>query len=128
MDRLARNLDDLRSLVQSMTGRGIRVHFIKEGLTFSGEDSPVAHLMLSLVGAVAEFERALLRERQREGIELAKRRGVYKGRQKALSNTQVIDLHKLAAEGANKAQLARDFNISRQTLYAYLAAQPERQA
>ncbi len=68
MDRLARNLDDLRRIVQNLTARAIRVEFLKEGLTFTGEDSPMAHLMLSVKGAFAEFERSLLRERQREGI------------------------------------------------------------
>ena len=68
MDRLARNLDDLRRIVGKLTGRGVRIEFVKENLTFSGEDSPMANLMLSVMGAFAEFERALLRERQREGV------------------------------------------------------------
>ena len=67
MDRLARNLDDLRQIVRSLTGRGIRVEFVKEGLTFTGEDAPMATLLLSVMGAFAEFERALIRERQRGG-------------------------------------------------------------
>ncbi len=65
MDRLARNLDDLRRLVQGLTQRGVRIEFLKEHLTFTGEDSPMANLMLSVMGAFAEFERALIRERQR---------------------------------------------------------------
>ena len=80
MDRLARNLDDLRRLVQKLTQRGVRIEFLKEGLVFTGEDSPMANLMLSVMGAFAEFERALIRERQREGIALAKQRGAYRGR------------------------------------------------
>jgi DNA invertase Pin-like site-specific DNA recombinase len=78
MDRLARNLDDLRALVQGMTRKGVRVEFVKESLVFTGEDSPMANLMLSVMGAVAEFERSLIRERQKEGIALAKQRGAYK--------------------------------------------------
>lgn len=74
MDRLARNLDDLRSVVQKLTGRGARIEFLKENLVFTGEDSPLANLMLSVMGAFAEFERALIGERQREGIALAKKR------------------------------------------------------
>ncbi len=85
MDRLARNLDDLRRWVQKLTQRGVRIEFLKEGLVFTGEDSPMANLMLSVMGAFAEFERALIRERQREGIALAKQRGAYRGRKKALS-------------------------------------------
>jgi DNA invertase Pin-like site-specific DNA recombinase len=74
MDRLARNLDDLRRLVQSLTKRGIRIEFVKECLSFTGEDSPMANLLLSVMGAFAEFERALIGERQREGIGQAARR------------------------------------------------------
>ena len=76
MDRLARNLGDLRHLVQKLTQRGVRIAFVKESLTFTGEDSPMAKLMLSVMGAFAEFERALIRERQREGIALARQRGL----------------------------------------------------
>lgn len=66
MDRLARNLDDLRRIVQTLTQRGVHIEFVKEHLSFTGEDSPMANLMLSVMGAFAEFERALIRERQRE--------------------------------------------------------------
>ncbi len=85
MDRLARNLDDLRRLVKGLTARGVKIEFLKEGLLFTGEDSPMANLMLSVMGAFAEFERSLIRERQLEGIELAKQRGAYKGRKKSLT-------------------------------------------
>jgi DNA invertase Pin-like site-specific DNA recombinase len=80
MDRLARNLDDLRRLVRELTGRRVAVQFIKEQLTFTAADSPMVTLLLSVLGAFAEFERALIRERQLEGIALAKARGAYKGR------------------------------------------------
>ena len=120
MDRLARNLDDLRRLVQGLTQRGVRIEFVKESLTFTGEDSPMANLMLSVMGAFAEFERALIRERQREGIALAKQRGAYRGRKKALAPEQVAQLRRRAAAGEKKAQLAREFGISRETVYQYL--------
>jgi DNA invertase Pin-like site-specific DNA recombinase len=120
MDRLARNLDDLRRIVQTLTGKGVRIEFVKERLAFTGEDSPMAGLMLSVMGAFAEFERALIRERQREGIALAKRRGAYRGRKKALSQTAVAQLRGRIAEGISKAKVAREFGISRQTLYQYL--------
>jgi len=68
MDRLARNLDDLRHLVQKLTANKIRIQFVKESLTFTGDDSPMANLLLSVMGAFAEFERALIRERQLEGL------------------------------------------------------------
>ncbi len=75
MDRLARNLEDLRRLVRTIAERGARVEFVSEGLVFGGQDSPLATLLLSVMGAFAEFERAVIRERQREGIALAKKRG-----------------------------------------------------
>ena len=72
MDRLARNLDGLRALLQGLTRKGVRVEFVKDSQVFTGEDSPMANLMLSVMGAFAEFERSLIRERQRKGIALAK--------------------------------------------------------
>ena len=122
MDRLARNLDDLRRIVREVTGKGVRVEFVKEHLTFSGEDSPMSLLMLSMMGAFAEFERSLIRERQREGIDLAKARGVYRGRKRALTEEQAAELRRRAAAGEKKAALAREYGIRRETLYDYLRA------
>lgn len=122
LDRLARNLDDLRGIVQKLTGRGVNIEFVKEGLTFTGEDSPMANLLLSVMGAFAEFERTLIKERQREGIALAKKRGAYRGRKKALSDEQVAELRRQVDAGKPKAALARQFCISRETLYQYLRA------
>lgn len=120
MDRLARNLDDLRSVVQTLTAKGARVEFVKEGLVFTGEDSPMANLMLSVMGAFAEFERSLIKERQREGIALAKTRGVYKGRKPALDSERVAELVARAAAGIPKTELAREYGLSRETVYQYL--------
>ena len=120
MDRLARNLDDLRRIVQDLTRRGVRVEFVKEGLTFTGEDSPMANLMLSVMGAFAEFERALLRERQREGIAVAKQRGAYRGRKRSLNLEQIGEVQRRIAAGEQKARVARDMGISRETVYQYL--------
>ena len=120
MDRLARNLDDLRRIVQSLTERGVHIQFIKESLSFTGEDSPMANLMLSVMGAFAEFERSLIKERQREGIALAKQRGVYQGRKRALSDDDIQKVVSRVSAGDKKAQIARDFGLSRETLYQYL--------
>jgi DNA invertase Pin-like site-specific DNA recombinase len=122
MDRLARNLDDLRRVVQGLTGRGVRIEFVKEGLVFTGDDSPMANLMLSVMGAFAEFERALLKERQREGIALARQRGAYRGRKAALSPERSAELCRRVQAGEKKTSLAREFGISRETLYQYLRA------
>jgi DNA invertase Pin-like site-specific DNA recombinase len=122
LDRLARNLDDLRRLVSELTAAGVRVEFLKEGLTFTGEDSAMSKLLLSVMGAFAEFERSLIRERQAEGIALAKARGVYRGRAKALTPDQVADARQRIADGVPKAVVARDLGVSRQTLYSALSS------
>ncbi|MDD0840689.1 recombinase family protein [Curvibacter sp. HBC61] len=122
MDRLARSLDDLRKLVKDLNARGVVVRFHKENITFTGDDSPMANLLLSMLGAVGEFERTIIRERQKEGIVKAKERGVYKGRKPALTSEQVNALRSRAASGESKALLARDFKISRGTVYKYLNA------
>jgi DNA invertase Pin-like site-specific DNA recombinase len=125
MDRLARNLDDLRKLVKEFTENGVAIHFVKEHLTFTGEDSPMANLMLSVMGAFAEFERSLIKERQREGIALAKKRGIYKGRKPCLTKDDVILLKSRVGLGDKKSDIARDLGISRETLYQYLRLETE---
>lgn len=127
MDRLARNLDDLRRLVQTLTKRGIAIQFVKEGLLFTGEDSPMATLLLSVMGAFAEFERALIRERQREGIVLAKERGAYRGRKPTLTLSQQALARQRVVAGEAKAVIARELGISRQTLYQYLRMPGDRE-
>jgi hypothetical protein len=106
--------------VLDLVSRGVHVRFLKESLTFTGEDSPMAHLLLSVIGAVAQFERDLIRERQREGIALAKQRKVYLGRAPSLSAAQAADLRQRVLSGEGKALLAREFGISRTTVYEYL--------
>ena len=122
MDRLCRNLDDLRRIVKDLTGRGVVVRFHKEGLTFTGEDSPMSNLLLSMLGAVAEFERSIILERQREGIAIAKAEGKYKGRKPSLTTSDVAELRRRAAAGDKKAVLAREYGVSRETIYSYLGA------
>jgi DNA invertase Pin-like site-specific DNA recombinase len=98
----------------------VNVQFIKENLTFTGEDSALSNLLLSVMGAFAEFERSLIKERQMEGIALAKKRGVYKGRKKSLLLEQVEDIKARIEHGDKKTHIAKDFNISRETLYQYI--------
>ena len=120
MDRLSRSLDDLRRIVKELTGRGVVVHFHKESLIFAGDDTPMANLMLNLLGAVAEFERAIILERQREGIAIAKSAGAYRGRKPSLTPARIDELLQRAAQGEKKTVLAREFGVSRETVYAYL--------
>jgi DNA invertase Pin-like site-specific DNA recombinase len=119
MDRLARNLDDLRNIVLGLTRRGVIVEFEKEHLTFTSEDNAMSNLLLSVMGAFAEFERSLIRERQREGIAIAKRAGVYRGRKPSLTPERAEELRSRVAAGEKRAALAREFGISRETLYTY---------
>lgn len=120
MDRLARNVDDLRRIVTELSERGIRVEFRREGVTFGGEDNPMNTLLLTMLGAVAEFLRAQNLENQREGIAKAKQAGKYKGRKRALSPEQVTQLKERVAAGEPKTALARELGVSRETLYQAL--------
>ena len=120
IDRLARDLGDLMHLVQTLTRRGVSVQFIKEGLTFTGENNPMQDLMMQIFGAVAQFERALIRERQKEGQIAARAKGKVPGRRPKLSPEQITVIKARVSTHEPKAQIARDFGISRETLYAYL--------
>src|SRR4030095_1068862 len=120
MDRLARNAEDLLRIVRELTGRGVSVEFVKNRLTFSSKADPMGKLMLTMLAAFGEFERELIRERQREGIAIAKAKGVYKGRKKALPSEQLQELVELARSGMPKAELARSYGISRETVYQYM--------
>lgn len=121
MDRMARNLDDLLSTTKLLQSKGITVHFLKENICLNpgAETSSMSKLIMSIMGAVAEFERSLIRERQREGILLAKARGVYKGR-KPIDPDKMQEARKLIDEGFTKTKVCEKLQISRQTLYKYL--------
>lgn len=123
MDRLARNISDLLNTVQALNDRGVVIEFVKEGLTFTGDDSAISKLMLTIMGGVAEFERAMIRERQLEGIAKAKQAGKYRGRRSTMTATQAKAIRDRAAAGENKSSLAREFMLSRQTIYNILAAE-----
>lgn len=121
LDRLARNLGDLRTIVTSLNAKGVTVEFVSERLTFDGSENPMSSLMLNLLGAFAEFERAIIKRRQAEGISIAKAKGVYKGRKPKLDDQQAAELRQRVAAGETKAVVARALGICRETLYNYLA-------
>ena len=126
MDRLARSLSDLLKLVEELTSRGLTVQFLKEGKIFRGDSTDAMDkLMLSMLGAFAEYERTLIRERQREGIAKAKERGVYRGRQQKINDAATIAqmIADATALGANKTRIAAQYGVSRETLYKYLKMQ-----
>ena len=122
LDRLARNVKDLLELVETIVSKGATVNFKKEGLTFGGDDTnPFQRLMLSMLGAIAEFERALILERQKEGIAIAKAKGKYKGgRGKTYGKADVEEMRKMYVDGASITQIARHYKVTRQTIYNYL--------
>ena len=123
MDRLARNTKDLLNLVEEITSKGAKIVFHKENLTFKGDgkQDPYQKMMMTMLGAVAELERSILLERQREGIALAKARHKYKGGKNKLSAEQVEELKNMVEEKKlSLSAIARKLNISRPTLYSYL--------
>jgi len=118
IDRLARDLGDLLSLLTLFTGKGVSVTFHKERLTFTGEDSPFQTLQLQVIGAVAQFERAIIKERQREGIAKAKTKGVYRGRKPSIDPAQVKVLHQ--DHGLSPSAIAKELGIARSSVYRVL--------
>ena len=129
MDRLARNVQDLLRIVSDLNRRGVAVEFTKEHLSFDGTATPMAQLLLTVMGAVAQFEREMLLERQKEGVAIAKREGRYKGRAPAIrtGNGKLADLTKLAAENTPVSEMARQVGVSRQTIYSWLKARKQPQ-
>ncbi len=121
IDRIARNLKDLQGLVDQLIKKGVAVRFHKESLTFNGNNNPMDKLMLQMLGAFSEFERALIRERQREGIATARKAGKQFGRKKVLSDDQILEIKKKVAEGQTKSSLALEYDVSRTTLYSVLS-------
>lgn len=120
LDRLARNLIDLQRIVDDLTARGVEIHFIKEGLIFGRDKQQNAlnKLMFQMLGAFAEFERNLIKERQREGIEQAKKRGVYKGR-KPIDKSLYEETKALIMAGAKTTEAIRKTGIRPATFYRY---------
>jgi DNA invertase Pin-like site-specific DNA recombinase len=121
IDRLARNLVDLQNLVTTITAKGVALKFHKEGLTFTGDsNNPMNKLLLQMLGAVAEFERNLIKERQAEGIKIAREKGIKFGAKLKLSDKQIDELNELVVSGIAIAEVARKFNITRPTVYKHL--------
>lgn len=123
IDRLARSLRDMLEIMEELEQKGVTVEFISQGLTIRPDGGDLTtRLILHIVTAVAQSEREMLRERQAEGIALAKQiPGKYRGRARKLSSQQIEELRARALDGVPKAQLARDYGVSRTTLYEYLA-------
>lgn len=117
IDRLARNLFDLQKIVSDLTEKGVAIHFHKETLIFTGQDNAMQKLQLQMMGAFAEFERSLIRERQREGIEAARARGKHLGRHAILDEEQKAQILKKRKSGVTPTALAKEYKVSRATIY-----------
>lgn len=114
IDRLARNLSDLMQLIQELNSKSIKLHFYTENLIFNGEANPFQELQMQIIGAVAQFERTLIKERQREGIARAKAKGVYGGRKKSIDREKVLELR---ASGLGPSEIAQKMDISRMSVH-----------
>jgi len=121
IDRLARDLRDLQGIIEQINAKEATITFSKEQLTFkpSAEADPFAKLQLHLMGAFAEFERSIIRERQREGIARAKERGVYAGRKASIDAAKVKEMHE---EGLGATAIAKALSIGRASVYRVLEA------
>ena len=118
IDRLARNLQDLLSIVSQLNGKGVSIRFIKDNLTFPPQGTDGASkLYLSILGAVAEFERSIIKQRQREGIDKAKAKGVYKGRKPTIDKDRILALRD---QGHSTYKIAEEMGISRMTVHRAL--------
>jgi len=120
IDRLARSLRDLLNIVQDLLARKVSIRFVKENMDFNGDKpNPTQDLYLNILGAVAEFERQMIRERQREGILLARQRNAYDkcGRKPSLTPKQIEEIKGRLSRGETVSALAKEYGVSRQTIY-----------
>lgn len=122
LSRLGRSLRDLLDIVKQIVDKGASIEFVKERLTFGKKDDPYADVLLGILGSFAQFERAVSKQRQREGIDLALKEGRYKGRPRVLTAPMVAEAKRLKAEGENMSDIAAELGCSRQTLYTALRA------
>ena len=124
IDRLARNSKDLQHLIEVLTRDGVVVKFHKENLTFGDQTDPLQDLLFQMLAAFAQFEHAMIRERQREGIAAAKKKGKRIGAPRALTDEQEDEIRKTKQEQPHFpiAQLARQYGVSRRKIYNVLEA------
>lgn len=121
IDRLARNLRDLQEIIHQLLKKGVSVCFVKENLFFTANADPMATLMLQMMGAFAEFERSMIRSRQKEGIDMAKKNGRKLGRKTKINKEVEKEVRNLKEKGTSIRQIAIKMNLSRATIYKALA-------
>lgn len=122
IDRLARNLRDLQDILTTLTNKGVIVKFVKENLIFTGDDDAMSTLMLQMMGAFAEFERTMIRSRQREGIDAAKKAGKHLGRPPKIDNKMINIVKEKKKSCQSIRSIAKEMNVSRATVYKMLAS------
>ena len=120
LSRWGRSLIDIKTTITDLTKRGVTVTFLKENLTFSGNDDPMSNLLLGILSSLSEWERAVIKSRQMEGVKIAQEKGVYKekcGRKPKLSEEQIKEVKRRVESGEKRADVALAFGVSRQTVY-----------
>lgn len=117
LDRLGRNLQHVLELIETFNNMGVTLRFVKENMTFTGDDNPAQKLMISIMGSIAEFEKSLINERVAEGRAIAKQKGVKFGRKATLSAEQVEQIKQERESGKKVAAIAIDYDVSRQSVY-----------
>jgi DNA invertase Pin-like site-specific DNA recombinase len=120
IDRLARNLRDLQEIVESLIKKGVEIRFIKENLSFTGQKDAFSTLMLQMMGSFAEFERTMIKARQREGIEAAKREGRTGGRPAKITPLLIAKAKGMIEDGESIRKTAMALKVSRMTIYKIL--------
>jgi len=120
LDRLGRNLKDLQEIIEELTCKGVIIHSVKENITFSNDNNPMNKLLFHILGAFSEFERELIKERQREGIMIAQKKGIKFGRRRKLNERQIKELKEDFSKDVSVEELSKKYSLTRQTIYNYL--------
>ena len=126
LSRWGRSLIDIKTSITFLTSKGVTVSFLKENLTFSGNDDPMSNLLLGILSSLSEWERAVIKSRQMEGVKIAQERGVYKercGRKPKLTEEQILEVRQRVEAGEHRTNIAKSLGVSRQTIYNLVPAQ-----
>lgn len=125
LSRWGRSLIDIKTTVTALTSKGVTVKFLKENLTFSNHNDDMSNLLLGILSSLAEWERAVIKSRQMEGVKIAQEKGIYKercGRKPKLSKEQIIEVCQRVEAGEHRTSIAKSLGVSRQTVYNLVPA------
>jgi len=124
LSRWGRSMIDIRNSITFLTSKGVTVTFLKENLTFSGNDDPMSNLLLGILSSLSEWERAVIKSRQMEGVKIAQEKGIYKercGRKPKLTDEQIEEVKRRVEAGEKRTDVALAYGVSRQTVYNLVA-------